>query len=415
MYHLSFAIESYKARMHLSRPSKFSDLERVLLQYPALIHERLWNLYYSEELMFSNGSREYWRLPDLQALPSPNITRLSWALERPTAESADNPETLIRFGFAVVKKYLNGEAVRRGEILKHALSALQSTTQRQRASNKSIPPYSETQAYFWIQLVHSALASLDSVYFDKSNKHPIAAKELPYSGFQMLFHMEPTAWRQYYTEKRWNGIEARIAFVPPDIVPLTNVIRAESTGLSHRYLSSEWENRLVNTPDLPSDEELAFYCSLMLDSIPKSETHGIKGHAQLLQSLYQAFVDSERSTSRSGETFEQHFYRSVDRLNVKGFGSRTRVKFWAIMVFKAASAVKQHDSSSSQSSFENLTRSNRYLAYEDLPLCYYSEELWNSEKASLKFVKPDRRLDFTQDEQELQPEDVEEKKDWVVV
>lgn len=134
-------------------------------------------------------------------------------------------------------------------------------------------PYSETRAYFWIRIVRAAFAFVDAVYFDGSDESPIETKQLSYTRFQILFHIEPTAWKRHYTEQRWNSIAARVSFINPDLALIPNVIRPESAGLIHLYLAREWEKRLVNTsPELPSDEELAFYSELAMSSSKTSCT-----------------------------------------------------------------------------------------------------------------------------------------------
>jgi ubiquitin carboxyl-terminal hydrolase L3 len=391
MYHLNLAINSYMAEKRLCNLPTFADFETILLQCPENIHAWLWSFYYSEELIFSAESKEYWRLPDLKPLPPPVATSPPRATETSPTLPPDDPERLIRFAFAVVKAYLNKpyhppNIAPRGPIVAKALPALQSTIQRRRANpnHKHLAPYSETQAYFWIQIVHSAFASIDAIYFDRSDKSPIETKQLSYTGFQMLFQIEPTAWKRHYTEQRWNSIAARVSFINPDLASLPNVIRPESAGLTHLYLAREWERRLVNTsPELPSDEELAFYSELAMSSST--------GHAQLLRSLYEAFVESERATGYTGENLAAHYHGLIDRLIEDSVDFRTKVRFWALMVLKAASGTGGESSSTSSGSFDDLLRSNRHLAYEELPLCYFSEELWNSEKAREEFVKPDRR------------------------
>lgn len=394
MYHINLAINGHMAEKRLRSLPNFADFEGVLLQCPELIHAWLWSFYYSEELIFSAESKQYWRLPDLKPLPPPVVTSPPRAIEASPSQCAEDAERLIRFAFSVVKVYLNKpdqcpNLPPRGSIISKALPALQSTIQRRRANpnHRHIAPYSETQAYFWIQLIHSAFASIDAIYFDRSDATPIETKQLSYTGFQMLFHIEPTAWKKHYTEKLWNSIAARVSFVSPDLAPLPNAIRPESAGLTHLYLAKEWETRLVNTsPELPSDEELAFYTELVLTSVGL-----IRAHTLLLRSLYDAFVEAERTTTNDHEDLAKHYHQLVDSLVDDGLGFKTHARFWALMVLKAASAAEEEKASTSDGSFEDLIRSNRHLSYEELPFCYYSEELWNSEKAREEFVMPDRR------------------------
>ena len=448
LYHLNLAINRYTEDMRLSLVPSFAEFEQVLRHSPNLVYAKLWNAYYTEELLFSTESKVYWRLPDLKPLPPP-VASTSRSTENPAIELVDDSERLIRYAFAVVKKYLVSDTARRGAIIRHALSALQSTTQRLRVKHISIPPYSETQAYFWIQLVHAAFVSTDAIYFDKSDKSPMTTRQLSYTGFLMLFDISPTAWKKYYSQTLWKSIEARVQFVNPDVASLPNVIQPESAGLTHLYLANAWERRLLNvTPELPSAEELAFYSSLVINSSERrdilfiqehtrlghdlftadSDEHrdvlGMRPHALLLHYLYTAFISSRKLSKASGQTLEQHYCKFVDHIVHDGINSRTGASFWSLMVLNSASAVNEEDSFDSVTGFENLIRSNQHLAYEDLPLLYYSKKLWKSEEAKKTLVQPDRRkLDFSfmerwhdvKETSKKATETSDESKDWVMV
>jgi len=429
LYHLNLAMNSFAEHMHLSFTPSFADFTQVLRHTPTLMNTQLWSMYYSEELLFNTESKVYWHLPDLKPLPPPAVIPAPQSTESRAPGEYDDSERLIRFAFAVVKKYLVSDTTRRGAIVRYALSALQSTTQRLRANHKSIPQYSETQAYFWIQLVHSAFVSINDIYFDKSDKAPITIRKLSYTGFQMLFELSPTAWKKHYSPKLWNSIEARVHFVNPDVAPLPNVIRPESAGLTHLYLANACERRLLNvTPELPSAEELAFYSTLVISSDETRDVLGSKRHTRLLQYLYTAFTSSLKLSKTSDQTFKHHYSKLVDDLGNDEMNSRTETGFWSLMVLKAASLVNEEDSSKSIASFEHFIRSYQHLAYEDLPFCYFSEELWNGEEAKKTFVQPDRRkldLSVIQDSSshveeveecsESAVETKDESKDWIVI
>lgn len=409
MHCLDLAISSYKNNK-LDRSVCFADFERVLLSSPSLMNSSMWEIHYSKGLMFSEESKEYWRLPDLKPLPalaaSPTPRRRGASIEITETDS----ERMLRFAFTVVQRYLTDpKNTRRGFIIKHALSSLQSTTQRVRATNPTIAPYSETQAYFWIQVVHAAFAS----FIENSEKSPISASQLSYTNFQTLYNISPTMWREHYSKKRWTSIEARIAFTTPDLKPLPNFIKPESTELTHIDFNGDTEQKLLNVrPELPSAEELAFLTSLINEeagTIPRPISSEITSHAHLLLLLYYKCFATFKLKESHGKVF-QNRSTIIDQLSGYHADSRTYITFWYEMVMKAACKVEQ-DEQSSHDSFDGFLRSNQHLAYENLPFCYYSQELWDNWKAKNTFLAPDRRsLAICE---AVETEDAE--KEWIVV
>jgi ubiquitin carboxyl-terminal hydrolase L3 len=412
MHFLDLAINSYTGRNHLDQSVCFADFEKVLLSFPSLMNASLWEIYYSKGLMFSEQSKDYWRLPDLKPLPMLTASPTPQKGKTSIGITEANSDRMLRFAFTVVQKHLTSPNTRRGFIIKHALSSLQSTTQRVRASNPTIAPYSETQAYFWIQVVHAAFASIDAISIENSGKSPISASQLSYTNFQSLYSISPTLWREHYSKKRWASIEARIAFTTPDLKPLPNFIKPKSTGLTHICFNGEMERKPLNiSPELPSAEELAFLSSLINEearTIPRPIPSEITSHAHLLLLLYERSVQFK--SNGPDEKVSQPRSTIIDQLSGYHADSTTRITFWYEMVMKAVSKVEE-DEPSSHDSFDGFLRSNQHLAYEDLPFCYYSQELWDSRKTTNIFLAPDRRsLTICE---VMETKDAE--KDWIVV
>ncbi|KAL2817091.1 P-loop containing nucleoside triphosphate hydrolase protein [Aspergillus granulosus] len=222
---LQLAIWNYKIDKELDQFPSWGDFQDVLLHTPSLRNTKLWSLYYTKERLFSPQARESWMAPDLQQFPTlrPNPAQEKPALQR----KEEDPARLLRFAFAIVQ-HIQASGLRRGAVVKDALAELQTTTIRLRTLSSTIPPYSETQAYFWIQVVHAALQSLENEgksledWSEKSYR-VVPATQLSFSNFTLLFGITPETWKDYYSSKIWDSVAARMEFVPPDIKPLPNV------------------------------------------------------------------------------------------------------------------------------------------------------------------------------------------------
>jgi ubiquitin carboxyl-terminal hydrolase L3 len=71
----------------------------------------------------------------------------------------EDPDRLLRYAFRILQ-YVYKKDLHRIGVTARALLALERSTMRLRKSYPSISPYSETQAYFWLQVVQIALQSL---------------------------------------------------------------------------------------------------------------------------------------------------------------------------------------------------------------------------------------------------------------
>ncbi|KAL2856344.1 P-loop containing nucleoside triphosphate hydrolase protein [Aspergillus pseudodeflectus] len=223
---LQLAIWNYKIDKGLDQFPAWVDFQDVLLQTPSLRNTKLWSLYYTKGLLFSPQARESWTAPDLQQFPT---LKPSPAQAEPGIQiKEDNDDRLLRFAFAIVQ-HIQASGLRRGAVVKDALTSLETTTIRLRTVDSSIPPYSETQAYFWIQVVHAALQSLASDVeplnnLSEKSYRMVPVSQLSFSNFMLLFDITPETWKDYYSSKIWESVAARMEFVPPDRKPLPNII-----------------------------------------------------------------------------------------------------------------------------------------------------------------------------------------------
>ena len=385
LHNLQLAILSFKSDKSLEKLPGRDLFNEVLLHSPHLMYGGLWKEWYTEELMMSPEAKEYWRLPDLQALP--DFAERTGSQKRRTRRlSQEEPFRLIRFAFAVVQKYMSSD-VRRGWLVKQSLAALQTTTMRLRSQNPDMRPYSETQAYFWIQIVHAALHGIGETSLNNSVPESFINR-LSFSSFRVLFAIDPTSWRTYYTPATWESLEARMTFVAPDLKPLPNVMpQPHIHDLVIAVERQTAEKGIGMTAEIPSMEELALRSNILLhESAAMDETKCqstcIGSHAHMLRFLYYRL----RSSGSSDES-PVAVKATAALMDMQGMlaESLTLKAFWTQQVLLAFS------SSGVALSFDDMIRANMHLVYPDLPLCYFSPEVLQSLDAKRGIVAPDRR------------------------
>ncbi|CAG8215155.1 unnamed protein product [Penicillium olsonii] len=389
------AIIKYKVYGNKHEFPSWNDFQQVLLQTPILMNTGLWMDYYTKEHMFSSSAQESWSLPDIKPLPgmasSNSLSNLG---------QENNPDRLLQYAFTVVQHSLVS-GTRRGQVTKEALDLLQKTTIRLRKTNSAIPPYSETQIYFWIQIVHAAIKVFPTVpgtLTEEKSILEIPASRLSSASFNALFDLKSSIWKEYYSEKIWNSIAARMAFIPPDLKPLPNVIDVSSKSQEKASLLKQMESTLIqNDSGMPSLECLSFQAiSTIRDAdalIQSSEADSpvISSHSHLLLYLYRSLA-TEREDGNLGKTaLDKSEEMSGPRVN-----SATHRIFW-VQMFVAALSRGQSTSTDAPASrtetlsFENFIASNLQLVCEDLPRLYYSPEIWYSEEAIQVMLAPDKR------------------------
>jgi hypothetical protein len=385
-----------------------------------LMHGGLWKEYYSKDLFFSPEAEEYWRLPDLQALPDICQISPSKSQYHPRQNRQEEPCRLMRFAFFVVQQYMSSK-VRRGWVVKQALASLQSTTMRLRVNNPTIPPYSETQAYFWIQLIHAALISesLQPPTKASSDEFPLRVplSQLSFSSFRVLFDIEPTTWRQYYQASTWESIEARITFVNPDLKPLPNIISIPSLNNISRVLNRQMDmSKLGMAAELPSMEELDFRAAIVLEdskAVPHPPPSEIVNHAHLLLYLYTTLVvQSDTEVDKSPSSRATTILMQLSGPYITSF---TQKSFWTKQVLDASYPDERlhdkHTRDTTPLTFKEFLKANLHLVYEDLLLCYYTPELLHSSEAAKTFVAPNKR----KMKAHLAIDNKEEEDEWIVL
>jgi ubiquitin carboxyl-terminal hydrolase L3 len=402
LYNLQLAVLNYKSDKHLEKLPTREMFDDVLLHSPYLMHGGLWKDWYTKDLMMSPEAKQYWRLPDLQALPD-FAERTTTHKRHVRRRSQEEPFRLIRFAFAVVQKYMSSN-VRRGWLVKQSLAALQTTTMRIRAQNPDMRPYSETQAYFWIQIVHAALSSSGDTPTQTVPAN-LAVERMSFSSFRVLFDMDPSLWRKYYTPTRWDSIEARVSFVLPDLQPLPNIIFLPSSEKLMLAAEKQVESGIGMAAEIPSMEELAMNANIVLNeasglSEERKGSPRTSTHAHLLWDLFDRLVPKDGETTPASRA-------TAAMMEISGTDVLTLKAFWVQQVLTALSRADAN------LDFESFVRSNLHLVYQDLPLCYFSHECLQSLDAKERIVPPDRRK--LKGFLPVAGSEVEDEESWVVM
>ncbi|KAJ5647714.1 hypothetical protein N7490_004086 [Penicillium lividum] len=238
------AIIKYKShQLDATELPSWTDFQSVLLHTPSLMNTSLWIQYYNKENIFSKAARESWCPPDKKPLPGLSASNQDHPFVR-----ANDPDRLLRYAFSVVQDTLRSGA-RRGQVIKEALELLQVTTIRLRGTHPTIPPYSETRAYFWIQIVHAAIQSFTENPGNSTSEASIldvSVSRLSSASFNVLFGLNSDSWKQYYSDEVWTSIGARMTFIPPDIRPLPSLIVPSSRSQERRALLYQTAEALIH-------------------------------------------------------------------------------------------------------------------------------------------------------------------------
>lgn len=385
---IQIAATAYQTERKLEGFPTLDAYADVLELTPQLMNSGLWRAYYSKDLMFSPEAMKDWHLPDLKPLPT-TTQQPSKPRGLTRSPSQGDADRLLRFAFTVIQTTLTSK-VRRGGIVKQALETLQSSTIRLRATDPSVPPYSETQAYFWIQFTHAALRSLEldpaSQAGEKPKfKGPVAALE--FTAFKALFGLEGDEWRDYYKPSTWNAVSSRMTFANPDKKPLPNVIAIASqanVALARTRMVDTVNYRLTALVELPPREELAFIAAVLIDEAKlMSQTHpNVASRAGLLLFIHRRiFVPLETLYEKSKSLAN---VAAETALQLSPSLGCTQAMFWVQQVLIAKADM------TGVVPFESFVKQHVNLAYENLPFMYYSPGLWFSGEAREVYMPPDR-------------------------
>jgi len=270
-YHVRLAIRAMEEHEE-KYDYKADGFGRLKNYLPALFIPELHKVYYSEELLRGEYAERFWMLPDLRELVvsdisghvSPEVREQLFKVAN-NNESGHDPERVLRFSFYVVRRYLRPREPRsRNIILIYAFASLEKYLIRLRTKHKAASPYSLTQTYFFIQLVHAALAQL------ASHRHANFVQDLSFPLFKQISGISSTSWQDYYSKKLWNSFEARASLVFPDLKPLPDTV-TPFADLSRNDFQSRLTDEFLDVgliPELPPLEFLHFYQDLFMATVP---------------------------------------------------------------------------------------------------------------------------------------------------
>ena len=395
LFQLRLAALTYQADKGVEKAPSLANFGAVLLHSPHLMNTGLWKKYYTKDLLFSPKARENWYFPDIQPLPT-SLPKTKAQPQQEQEQAKPASERLLRFAFIVVQKIMPTNR-RRGEIIGYALDALKQHTIRERAKNPQVAPYSLTQAYFWIQIFHHARVSLEAAGEKSLPGLPTQISALSFEAFKALLNLKGDEWKLHYSPRVWNSIPARMEFQIPDLKPLPNALIVpppSNIELARSKMLESIQEGVSIRHEIPRDEDLVVMAAILVGEVGalESSPEEIKTHGGLLAYLYSRLVSDEGTGGDVGE--EGRLGVSSGAVSVAlelpgpYLSGITGKMFWVQQVIAASAKAK---AAGDQLSFAQFINGARHLAHEQLPLVYYSQELWESKEAADAFVPPDVR------------------------
>lgn len=382
---------------------KSTDFPKFLLSNPHLMSSQLWSAYYTKDTLFSPTAKSAWVLPDLKPLPTYiNSVNSDGELKKNSSATPGHlteTERLQRFAFTILK-HVKSTNQRRGKVIKDSLSALQKHIMHQRSKGINLEPYSETKAYFWIQILHASIDSLGGAKV-------IDIITLSFPSFVLLFpellHRRDKGkevWRPYYTEKSWESIEARMALVLPTLKPLPNVIVPPTAKEREAAVRKELEVRIVGRGSGLSDVEMMLHEFWVVGEVREADDVGRPPHTHggLLWRIFSALWYAKQEKRGMGDALNEVLVADVRGKEPERRFGFTEKAFWARVVLKRFlefELVKPGDVGGGDPrgailmNFQSFLAKNKELVLKDMWQGYYSAETWHSEDAAVRFVPPD--------------------------
>lgn len=269
------------------------DFEDYCAKYGEHFTRDVWKQYYSLEFLLQPVTAGFWRLPNLRDLPS-SCYPMGILRDKPPCHSTKLP----RWADNVVGTYYRQATLPEDTITQIAIDTLRGTISRLRESHPEVPPFSETQARFWLQYTR---------------------KHLPFSGGPNYFGIfvaqggyDMWAWERHYSAERWHAVSD--VALEPDLdgtaKPAFGWCGWPDGGIGPEAVLRGW------APELGSEEEVEF-----MAAVAAKETEGcamdsldysIRSH-MLIGVLELAFV-SETQRSERVAKLKQHIIEK-GRLN----------------------------------------------------------------------------------------------------
>lgn len=245
--------EDYTGRDDFLSPD---DFDTFYVKHHELLNQDAWKQYYSPTLLAQATSARYYRLPDLQ-----DITDSSGPLWQVQQKGIGHFTKLPRWARNATGTARRSPTLSMATITQIALSTLEETTSRLRKDHPGVQPYSATQASFWLKEMKIDFSGPTRKEEWKPNRFDVFAAQ---GGYDMW------AWEAYYSPKRWDSMEARIAPLEPDLDG-TRKSEIRWCGMPDGC-AVEWDARRRGwEPELGSEEEIEF-----LAAVAAKETESIE-------------------------------------------------------------------------------------------------------------------------------------------
>jgi hypothetical protein len=232
------------------------DFDTFYAQHHQWLNQDAWRHYYSTHFLAQATSARFYRLPDLQDLPDSSDPLGAPRLQKGTGHLTRLP----RWAYNASRTASRQPTLPAESKTQIALSTLQQTISRQRgAGYPSVSPYSETQARFWLERMgmYSARAAPKEAW----RRYNFGAKVA--QGWYDMWK-----WEAYYSRNLWDSVEARNAYLEPD---LDGTRKSEVTwsglpdgGTAFMAWTRGWD------PEVGSEEEIGF-----LAAVAVKETEGV--------------------------------------------------------------------------------------------------------------------------------------------
>ncbi|KAF9252309.1 hypothetical protein LCP9604111_2305 [Penicillium roqueforti] len=251
------------------------DFQSFYTTHHALLHSSAWRSYYSTAFLTQRTTARFYRLPDLQDLPDSDSP-----LGLPRQRAPAHATKLPRWAHSVVCTHRRQLSLPLATLTGLALSTLETTITRLRTVYTSVPPYSETQARFWLEYMGlgSPGRSGSAKAVSREVWGPNIFGILVAQGAYDLY-----AWEAKYSAQLWEASAARREVAEPDV---DGVWESEvmwcglpDGGVGSYAWCRGWEG------EVGSEEEVKFLAAVAVE-----ETMGVKAEVGELDFAVRSYM-----------------------------------------------------------------------------------------------------------------------------
>lgn len=229
------------------------DFDVIYAQHRALLHEDVWREYYTPAFLREETTARFYRLPDLRDLPGTTSD-----IDHPQQDGAGHFGKLPRWAHLVVRTHWRKPEFPVEVLAEIATATLRRSIARLQQENPAaaIQPYSETQAYFWLNTM-----GLFSDY--KPGAKQVWDPPWPFGAEIAVGERDLWAWERHYSPALWASSAAAAARLEPDRDgtarrPAHGPGWPDGFGVVVEAWSSGWD------PEVGSAEEVAFLTGVAL-------------------------------------------------------------------------------------------------------------------------------------------------------